>query len=144
MADIDLPASGKDTKILMSYDGVLKRIEDEVVAFTAKPMLTEVSTKPLGKSQTYIDVEPDGWEGTIEVAPSSGQVDEFMDLVEAAIRGRIPGLILINETTYYRDFTSKTYTYQDCKIVAFEKRKRRGEADSIVLTWKSGLGRIAS
>ena len=144
MSDLDLPSTGRDTKILISLDGVLKRIEDEVVAFTANPTWTEITTKPLGKPQVYIDIEPDGWEGTVEVAPSSHQLDELIDLVEAALRGRLPGLLVIQDTTYYRDLTSKTYAYPDVKFTAYERRVRRGEATTIQLTWKTGLGRLAA
>ena len=142
MPDLDLPVSGKDTQILISVDGVLVNVVDKVTSFNSRAVYDEIETKGLGTTERYIDKVPTGWEGDIELAVSRRTIDEIIDTIHAAQRARVPVLINIRSTTTYRNLTSKSYTYPDCKL-DFESRERRGEARTVTLGWKTGLDRIA-
>ena len=140
--DQTLPASGKDTQITLSIDGALVNVIDQVTSFSARAVYDDVEHKPLGTSEVYIDKEPTGWEGDLELAASRRTVDEFMDQVHAAARARVPTVVSIRETTHYRNGTSKTYVYPNVKI-GIESRSRRSEARSITLSWRTGIDRYA-
>jgi hypothetical protein len=141
--DQNLPSSGKDTKIVITVDGALKEVVDQVTNFTAKAIYDEIVTKPMGQSGSLVDKEFVGWEGDIELALNTAEVDEMMDLINAALIARIPLLLVITDTSHFRDGTSKTYTYPDVKL-EYDARKKRGEANGITLRWKTGKNRIAA
>ena len=143
MADIDLPASGKDTSIRVVIDGVLKLLQDQVTRFTAKPTYDEIVTKPMGVSGSKIDKEFVGWEGSIELAVNTATLDEMMDAINAALIARVPVVINIVDTSHYRNATSKTYTYPDVKL-DYDRSGQRGEAMKVTLGWKTGQNRIAA
>lgn len=143
MADTDLSATGKDTSITFSINGAPIQVQDKIKNFNAKPMITETVGKYLGRSGSSIGQEFDGWEGSFEVDQSTAAMDEGFDLVVAAIIARTPVVLLITDTTYFRDGTSKTYTYPDVKITV-EKKVTRGENTTHSCTWKTGSNRIAA
>ena len=143
MADTDLAATGKDTTVALSYDGATIAVY-EVTRERATPAFDEVVTKPLGKTTRNIDEVVTGWELTLEVDVTRKDLDELMDLIIAASRARVPGLLAVTVKTKYRDLTSKTYTYLDCKVSAYNAGGARGEARKSSLTVKSGMDRIAS
>jgi len=143
MADLDLPATGKDTSVSIQLDGVQIAAYDNV-AFDAEPVFEAVTTEPLGTVERRLDSIPVGWKGTMEVAVSSRDTDEFLDLVLAAGATRVPALITIVERTTYRDLRSKTYVYPDVKIMGAPKSVKRGESTKIRISWETGMQRIAA
>lgn len=143
MADTDLSATGKDTSITFSINGAPIQVQDKIKNFNADPMISETMGKYLGRSGSSIGQEFDGWEGTFEVDASTAALDEGFDLVVTAIIARTPVVLLITDTTYYRDGTSKTYTYPDVKITV-GKKVTRGENTSHPVKWKTGSNRIAA
>jgi len=143
MADIDNPATGKDTSITLTQGGRLIQIQDQCSGFTSDVQMDEISTKNLGRSGSRNDQEFVGWKGTIDVTVSTATVDEFIDTIVAAAIARVPMLNNIIERTHYRNLTSKQYTYPDCKFTA-GKRVKRGEATTVTLNWVTGENRIAA
>lgn len=143
MSDIDLPSTGKDTQVRVIVDGVLKLIQDQVTRFTAKTTYDEIVTKNLGTSGSKVDKEFVGWEGSIELSVNTATWDAVMDIVNAALIARVPVLINIVDTTYYRDGSSKTYTYADIKL-DYDRNVQRGEATKVNVGWKTGRNRIAA
>ena len=143
MADTDLSATGKDTSITISINGTPVAIQDKIKNFNADPMITEIVSKHLGRSGSSVSQEFDGWEGSFEVDSSTGALDSAFDTIVAAIVTRTPVVLLITDTTYYRDGTSKTYTYPDVKITV-GKKVTRGENTTHPVKWKTGSNRIAA
>lgn len=143
MADTDLAATGKDTTVAFNYDGATIKVL-EVTRERAMPMYDEVMTKPLGGTMTNIDEIVTGWELTIDVDVARKDLDEVVDLIIAASRARVPGILAVTVKTKYRDLTTKTYTYLDCKIASYNAGGGRGEARKSSLTLKTGMDRIAS
>ena len=143
MADTDLSATGKDTSVTFSINGAPIQVQDKIKNFNADPMISEQMGKYLGRSGSSIGQEFDGWEGSFEVDSSTAALDEGFDLVVAAIVARTPVVLLITDTTYYRDGTSKTYTYPDVKITV-GKKVVRGENTTHPVKWKTGSNRIAA
>mgnify|MGYP001562527744 CR=1 FL=1 len=142
MADIDLPVTGKDTKIVVTVDGALKLVADQVVGFDAEARYDEVTTKNLGVSGEKIDKELLGWGGTIELKAQAATLDEMIDVVNAALIARVPVLLSINDITTYRSGVVKAYTYPDVKL-DFKASKRRADAQTVTIGWKTGRDRIA-
>ncbi len=143
MSDIDLPISGKDTQIRVVVDGALKLVQDQVTRFTSKATYDEIVTKNLGTSGSKIDKEFVGWEGSIELSVNASTLDSLMDVINAALIARVPVLLNIVDTTYYRDGSSKTYTYPDVKL-EYDRNVSRGESTKATLGWKTGRNRIAA
>lgn len=143
MADSDLAATGKDTSVTVIYDGVVIGVY-EVTRERATPMIDEVKTAPIGTTMTQLDEIVTGWELSLDIAVSRKDLDELMDLIIAASRARIPGLLVLSVKTKYRDLSKKTYTYVDCKVSAYEVGGARAEARQGRLTAKTGQDRIAS
>lgn len=143
MADTDLSATGKDTSITVTYNGAIIGVY-EVTRERARAIIDEVETKPVGTTMTHRDEIVVGWELELEIDVSRKDLDELMDIIIAASRARVPGLLSVTLKTKYRDLTSKTYTYLDCKASAYEVGGSRSEARKARLTVKSGQDRIAS
>lgn len=143
MADLDLPATGKDTSISIQLDGAQIAAYDNV-GFDAEPVFETATTEPLGTTERRIDPICVGWKGTMELAVSSRDSDEFLDLVLAAGATRTPALITIVERTTYRDLRSKTYVYPDVKITGAPKTVKRGETTKLRISWETGMQRIAA
>jgi hypothetical protein len=144
MSDQDLGVTGKDAQIVFSEGGTPKRVQDAVVTSSAEPVLTEIAQKHLGTSNVDIDVEHEGWKIEVEVSLKTAEVDEFIDTVLAKNRTRVPTVINVAETTRYRDGSSKSYTYPDCKLVGAPVTRRRGEVTTVRLSFRTGKSRIAS
>jgi hypothetical protein len=144
MADIDLAATGKDAQIVFTVNGNPVRVQDAVVKSSAEAVLTTIEQKHLGTSDVDIDIDSEGWRGTLEISARNATVDEFLDVVDAAIRTRTAIVINVVETTKYRDGTSKTYTYPDCKFTAAAKNNSRGEVTTHTISWRTGKARLAT
>ena len=140
MADTDLSIEGKDVKLTITLDGIIKRIADQVTNFSSKPVYDRKEIKTLGTADTQIDDVLVAWEGDIELAVNRKTIDEMMDTIHAAQRARIPVVVNIREQVNYRDGSRKTYIYRDCKV-QISRSFRRGEASSFSLNWKSGTDR---
>jgi len=84
-----------------------------------------------------------GWKGTLRMEVSSKEADELLDILHAAAVARVPGVLALAETTRYRDLTSKSYLYADCKVLGASKSARRGEAMKLSLQWECGTQRVA-
>lgn len=144
MADADLPISGKDVKVTITVDGVLKQVHDQVTNFTRKQVHDEIETKHLGKTGAMYDQVFVRWEGTIEFAESRKVLDDIVDALSVAREARVPVVINITELVHYRNMTSKKYTYPDVSIGDVESSAARGEARKFSLPWKCGNHRIAA
>lgn len=142
MADTDLAASGKDTSIVILYNGAQVRAYEQV-RWECKPNLDVMRSKPLGTTQTQVDSVITGWSGTIEIETSKKDADELLDTILAASVLRVPGVLSIKEATKYRNLTSKSYLYNDCKITEATKTVARGEKTKLRLQWESGQNRLA-
>lgn len=142
MADTDLAAEGKDTSIVVLYDGAQIRAY-EYVRWEVESLLDVTRTKPLGTTQTQIDSVPTGWRGTLEIETSKKDADELLDTILAASVLRVPGVLSFKETTKYRNLTSKSYLYNDCKLTGAPKTVARGEKTKLRLQWESGQNRLA-
>ena len=81
MADQDLPATGKDHRLELIFNGALQNVASDVVRFEARQRTTRVETKPLGTSDVDVDTIPEGWEGTLEVRMSSPQMDDLIQAI---------------------------------------------------------------
>lgn len=137
MADQDLPVSGTDTSIKVLVDGALKKVVDQITGFTVRPVTAEIITEPLGADGSKIDHEFRYYEGEITFAPSTTDLDDIQDVVQAGLKSRVPVVINIVSTTRYRDGSKRTYTYPDVKLT-FERRARRGQAQEFTVSWKCG------
>jgi len=142
MADTDLPISGKDTKLTLVVDGTLVDVVDKITNFSSRATYDTMETKGLGTTETHIDKVLVGWSGDLEIAVARKTIDELMDVIHAAQANRVPVVINIHDTTHYRNGTSKSYVYPDCKV-EFEARKRRGESQTASLSWATGKDRVA-
>lgn len=141
MADQDLTITGKDVSVEMLVDAVPMKLADKVVRFTERAVYQRVESRHLGTSDVDIDTEPDGWEGEIEISRKTSALDDFVDAYNLARANRVPVLILITSTKRYRDGTSKTHTYLDCKI-EFSTDAQRGQAVTSRMPWRSGKQRV--
>ena len=142
MADTDLAVEGKDTSIVVTYNGVPIKAY-EAVRWEVEPIMDVQRTKPLGTTAVQIDSIPNGWKGTLEIDVSRKEADELLDTMNAASLTRVPGILAFTSTTLYRDLTKKTYTYLDCKIVGFNTTTARGEKTKTRIQWETGLERVA-
>lgn len=143
MSDVNTPITGKDVRVVLTINGAVRQVQDQVTKFSAKPVYDEIVTKNLGVTGSKIDKVLTHWEGSIELAVERATLDELVDTVNAARRNRVPVVINITETISYRDGSSKRYTYPDIKA-DFESSASRGEAKTFTINWKSGQDRIAS
>ena len=140
-ADIDIPISGKDVQMELLQNGAPQKFLGQVVNFTETVRLSEIETKPIGSSDVYIDQEFDGWEGEIELAQNSKQVEELIDLYVFNVRNRIPQNVTITRTKFFRDGTSNLRTYSFIRL-NYSSTSRRGSAGAIRMSWKSGVTRV--
>lgn len=141
MPDATLPITGSDTKIELLINGAPASVIDSITRWSVRERSTYVETKPLGTDDVDIDKRPQGWEGEFEVARRNGQLDDFVNQLNLAIRNRVPQLILITHTDYYRDGTSRTFVYPDCKFTVGTESARES-ATSTRVTWMTGKDRI--
>ncbi len=140
-ADTLIPISGKDVRMELLQNGVPQAFTAQVVNFTETVRYSEIETKPIGTSDTYIDQDADGWEGEIELAQNSAQVELFIDLYDFNVRNRIPQNVTITRTKFFRDGTSNLKTYSFIRLT-YTSTSRRGSAGAIRMAWKSGVARV--
>lgn len=141
MADQDLTITGKDVSVEMVVDGVAMQLADKVVRFTEQARYQSQEVRHLGTSDVDIDKEPDGWEGELEISRKTGALDDFIDAYNFARANRVPVLIFITSTKRYRDGSTRTHTYIDCKV-EFSTDNQRGQAVTSRMPWRSGRNRI--
>lgn len=141
MADQDLPVSGKDTRLQLLENGVPVAVTNQITNFNASRKVSQIETKPIGTSTVLIDQEPEGWEGTIELNPSTPSTSDLIDRIDAAQRARIPYSLQLVNTTNYRNGTSTSHMYPDVKV-QYEESTQRGQANKIRVPWVTGLARI--
>lgn len=141
-SDTQLPITGKDVRAEILVAGVPIKVADQVTMFTARRKTTKVETKPMGTSTVYIDQEPEGWEGDIEIAENRAGSEDFIDAIDAAQRARLPMAVQIVSTKFYRDGSSKTHIYPDIKV-DYENTNRRGQASQTRFAWVMGVARIS-
>lgn len=144
MADTDLPATGKSVSITLLMGGAVKAITDQVTSFSAKPTITRIDTKALGQSGSKIDTEFDAWEGSLELADSNGAAGDIVDAMESASRLRLPMSLILVETVYYANGTSKRYTYTEVKVISFETSNSRGQVRKATIGWATGKQRVTA
>lgn len=140
-ADTQIPISGKDVRMELLQNGVPQAFTAQVVNFTETVRYSEIETKPIGTSDTYIDQDADGWEGEIELAQNSAQVELFIDLYDFNVRNRIPQNVTITRTKFFRDGTSNLKTYSFVRL-NYSSTARRGSAGAVRMSWKSGVARV--
>lgn len=144
MADTDLPVTGKSVSVTLLMGGVVKAVTDQVTSFSAKPMITTVETKKLGKSGSDVDTEYDGWEGSLELADSTGVGNDVVDAMESASRLRLPLSLILVETVSYANGTSRRYTYTEVKVISSDNSNSRGQVRKTTIGWKTGKQRVTA
>lgn len=142
MSDLDLPVTRKDVSVSITVDGVLWRVVDMITSITEEAAYTDTEHKPLGTSKVYHDAQHEGWSGTIEFGVSRSTLDDMVDVIHQAQRNRVPTLINIKVQTKYRNGTSKTYLYPDCKL-GFSRSASGDGAATVSMPWRTGNDRIA-
>lgn len=140
-ADTLIPISGKDVRVELLLNGAPQNFTPQVVNFTEGPRYSEIETKPIGSSDVYIDQEADGWEGEIELAQNSAQVELFIDLYDFNVRNRIPQNVTITRSKFFRDGSSNLKTYSFVRLTP-TSTSRRGSAGAVRFSWKSGVTRV--
>ena len=144
MADTDLPISGKSVSITLLLGGTVKAVTDQVTSFSSKPTITKIDTKNLGQSGSKIDTEFDGWEGSLELADSTGAAGDIVDAMESASRLRLPMSLILVETASYADGASRRYTYTEVKVVSFDTSNSRGQVRKATIGWATGKQRVTA
>ena len=142
MGDLDLAATGKDTSIVVTYDGATIRTYEHV-RFEAEPVLDVLRGKSLGTTETQIDTIPTGWRITLEIETSKKDVDELIDTILSASILRVPGILSVTEKTTYRNLESQSYIYTGLKLTGSPKTVARGEKTKHRLQLETGTNRIA-
>jgi len=140
--DTSLAASGKDTSLVILYDGLQQRAFEQV-RWEVEPIFDVMRSKGLGTTTTSVDAVPTGWRGTAELEVAGVDVDELLDTMIGAAIARIPGVLSFKESTKYRNLTTKSYLYNDCKITGAPKTVARGEKTKVRFQWESGQNRLA-
>lgn len=141
MSDVNLPKSGKDSKLELVVDGVPMGFTVSITRCSARAKYDTVEVKHLGTNDVDIDKEPIGWEGELEISVKDSGLDDFIDAWNLARRNRVPTLINLTNTKIFRDRSSVTHVYPDVKI-EFGGDQQRGQADTIRMPWVTGLDRI--
>src|SRR5574337_1041494 len=103
MGDANLAITGKDVSLELLVDGAPTKIIDKVVRFSAKAVYDKIEVKHIGSSDRDIDMEPTGWQGTVEISRKNGSLDDMIDAYNAARIARIPTLLMFTENVFYRD-----------------------------------------
>lgn len=141
MSDANLAITGKDVSLELIVDAVPMKIVDKVTRFSAEAMYDTIEVKHLGSSDRDIDKEPTGWKGTLEISRKTSALDDMIDAYNLARINRVPTLLVISETVFYRDGTSSSHIYPDVKI-DFATEAARGQASTVRLNWDCGTQRI--
>lgn len=141
MADQDLPIEGKDVTVELTFLGAPQNVIRSITSFTETARYDTIETKHLGTTDVDIDKIPIGWQGEIVCSRETSQLDDFIDAWNLARRNRVPAIINITSTKRYRDGSSKTHTYLDCKV-EFGSRASRGSASESTISWVTGRDRI--
>lgn len=142
MADQDLAVTGKDVSVELLVAGVPAGFTDKVVRFTENAEYQENVVRHLGSTGKDIDLIPDGWSGDLEVSRKSGGLDDIIDAINLARRNNVPTLLLITRTIRFRDGTSRTHVYPDCKL-KFSTESSRGQSVTTRVSWMCGTDRVA-
>lgn len=143
MSDQNLAVNGKDTQIVILFNGMPRRTLDTITSFSVERVSNELNQKHLGTSDVDVDIDFEGYKGELEASIKSADVDELEDLMSVSGRARIAYSVQIVDITRYRDGSSKTYTYPDVKFTSFSKSAKRGENSTARLSWRTGKNRIA-
>lgn len=143
MADTDLPISGKDITVTLTYDGSVIAAA-ELVEVEVEKMISTTKTKPLGTTSTLIDTQIEGWRLRMRLDASRPDAAELIDLVTSGEILRVPALMGLSLKESYRNLSSRTETYLDIKTTSYRKSHRRDEASREEITFETGLNRIVS
>ena len=92
MADSDLPISGKDCTVTLTYDGAAVGVA-ELVEVEIEKMISTTKTKPLGTTTTLIDTQLEGWRIRLRLDASRPDAAEMIDLVTSGEILRVPALM---------------------------------------------------
>lgn len=141
MGDASLPITGKDVRVALVFNGAVQAVADQITEFTEEAKYDEIDTKIIGEDGMRTDNVFLGWGGQITFAQNGPELESFVDAYNFAIRNRIPVLINITRTNNYRDGTSQTRTYPDCKV-GWGARARRASVREITLPWRTGQDRF--
>jgi hypothetical protein len=137
-----LPITGKDTSVELMVNGIAQAIITAVVTFTEEEVADMIESEPLGTDDVEIKKLPKGWRGELEVNQKTGQLDNFIDAYDLAVRNNVPTLINIVRTYRYEDGTSKRHTYPDVTIAGINTSAQRGQNVRKRLPWRTGKARI--
>jgi hypothetical protein len=141
--DTDLPITGKDLTVIVSYDGVVMKTV-ELVEVEAEKMIAVTKSKPLGTTKTLINTEIEGWRLKIKLDTSRKDASELVDLITSGEELRVPALMAITVAKKFRNFQSKSHTYIDVKLVKYSESHKREENSKEELEFETGLTRTAS
>ena len=139
--DEDLGITGKDVRWEILVNGVPVPVAASVRSFTARARYDQVINRHLGTNDEDIDHIPIGWEGDLEITDKNGALEAAIDAYNRARRERIPVEIVIHETRFYRNRSTRTHTYRCCQL-NFESSGSRGESVVHQVSWISGRDRV--
>jgi len=143
VADTDLPISGKDCSVVLTYDGAVIGAA-ELVEVEVDEMTSTTKTKPLGTTTTLISTDFEGWRIRLRLDASRKDAAELIDLITSGEILRVPALMGLSIKESYRNFDTRTETYLDIKRTSYRKSHRRDEASREEITFETGLNRIVS
>ena len=138
---MDLPVTGKDTRVQVLIGGALVVTASEVTGFEDKDENETIVTLPLGTSQRRIDKIAQGHSGTITFANSDPDLEDIRDAINLANKNRVKIVINIRRTISYRGGQSRAHTYADVKV-DFSSSDSRGEARAVTMAWETGEARV--
>lgn len=142
MASASLDVTGKDSKLILTQNGVLIAVVDQITEFSASATYDEVRTKHLGRSGSRVQKEFVGWEGSLGFTRQNSALDDLIDQLNVFRKNRVPYIMNIAHSIFFRDGSTRGWIYRDVEI-EFETSTTRGEADTITSSWVTGNDRVA-
>lgn len=143
MADTALAPSGSETTISITLDGVPLLINAQIDTISEEQVVSEMEHKPLGTTTVVVGQDFGGWRGRFGVKQSSALIGQALDTIEAASRTGLPSVVTLTRTTRFRDLTSETYLYNNCKLSQTSGNRQRGQLDALEIAWRTGDQRVA-
>lgn len=141
MAD-PLPITGKDVSVEVVVNGVPLKLTSSVVSFNEDEVFDMVETEHLGTDNVQVKKLPKGWRGEMTISRKSGNIDDFADAYNLALRNNVPVLIMITRVLRFSDNTSRTHVYPDVTISGLSTNAQRGQNVNSRLPWRCGVERI--
>jgi hypothetical protein len=141
MAD-PLPITGKDVSVEVVVNGVPLKLTSKVVSYNEDEVADMVESEHLGTDNVQVKKLPKGWRGEMTVSRKDGNLDDFVDAYNLALRNNVPVVIMITRVQRYNDGTSRTHVYPEVTIAGLSTNAQRGQNVTSRLPWRCGVERI--